>query len=448
MRTSVFALLALVTSAGLGACSRDPSGDDLGATEERMTPIDRLIVGKAMDYPADPTLRAALPTLKTSQAARRAEAWAVARRALEPVSVDGQHTIPRFQTWYAREEVLPMFDRLLRAQSADQLKQHVPPAPDAVAEAFSWEAGRAPSLPDWSEDRLAKRRAELAENGTASIGGPERILMSPALVGHLFEHYDSILGCMGGHFPGASDAPPSDTNFAPCVGEEFPEGAAIVKARWIPDTLPLDARDTTASELTKTITAGEWGPAPRTATPDEGSIYTMRLPNGVRMRLAALHVITKELRDWMWVTLFWSDSPTTDFGEDRPADFTGPFGNYKMCTVVDYDEGDTTAAPDGASDTSLAKALDATRGFGPRSWCSNPYLEEGPGNAKTNCIGCHQHAGTDLATESILQGDGAFPDGARARVRSNFPADYTFVTTTGMGLGDLLKSKSDQLTPH
>jgi hypothetical protein len=172
----------------------------------------------------------------------------------------------------------------------------------------------------------------------------------------------------------------------------------------------------------------------------------MRLSNGIRMRLAALHIITKELRDWMWVTLFWSDTPSTDFGEDRPAELTGPFANYKMCTVVGYDEGDNTVTPD-APDTSLAKALDATRAFGARTWCSNPYLEEGPGNAKTNCIGCHQHAGTDLMTETIIQGPTAFPDGARAKVRSNFPADYTFVTSTGLDLADQLKAKSDQLTP-
>ena len=449
MKRALFGLLALVAAAGLGACAG--SGDEsVDSAEERMTPIDRMLAGKAAEYPADGTMRALLPELRTSQAARRAKAWEVARRVLEPVTVDGTHTIPRFQTWYAQEEILPMFDRLLRAQTPDQLRQRVPPTPEAIAEALTWEASRAPSLADWSQARFDQRKAEIeaSDAGLASLGGPTRVLMSPALVGHLFAHYDAILGCLGGHFPAANDAPPSDTNFAACVGEEFPEGAAIVKARWIPNTLPLEAHDTTASALTSTLTAGAWPNAPRTATPDEGSIYTMRLTNGVEMRLAALHVITKELRDWMWLSLFWSDTPTSDFGEDRPADFTGPFANYKMCAVVDFDEADPTSAPADASDTSLAKALDATKAFGPRTWCSNPYLEQGANNAKTNCIGCHQHAGTDLMTETILNGPTAFADGSRAKLRQNFPADYTFVTTTGLGLGDLLKAKADQLAPH
>jgi hypothetical protein len=267
--------------------------------------------------------------------------------------------------------------------------------------------------------------------------------MSPAFVGHLFSNYDSILRCMNG-FPAATDAPPSETNFAPCVGQEFPAGAALVKARWVPETLPLEAFDTSADALSTTLATAEWGPAPRTATPDEQSIYTMRISSGLRMRLAALHIVTKELRDWIWISLFWSDTPSSDFGADRPADFTGPFGSYKMCVVVGYDEGDPG---DPTLPPSLGSALAATRAFGPRTWCSNPYLEHGTANAKTNCIGCHQHAGTDLMTSAILEGPSAFPDGSRAKSRMNFPADYTFTTTTGLDLGSLLKAKVDQLTP-
>jgi hypothetical protein len=375
----------------------------------------------------------------------------VAKRALEPVTIDGgATTIPRFQTWYSQDEILPMLDRLLRAQTPEQVKAHVPPTAEAIAEAMGWEATRGPTTAGWSAERLAKRKAEIEADAkaAASLGGPTHVLMSPALVAHLFAHYDSVLSCLDGHFPRANDPPPSDTNFAPCVGEEFPEGAAIVKASWIDETLPLDVHETHAAALTDMLNDGSWPAASRCATPDANSIYTMVLSSGMRLRLAALHVITKELRDWMWLTMFWSDTPNTDFGEDRPADLTGPFANYKMCAVVDYDEGDVTPAPPDATDTSLAKALDATRAFGPRTWCSNPYLEEGPNNGKTNCIGCHQHAGTDLMTQTILEGDGAFPDGSREKLRTNFPADYTFVTSTGLGLGNLMRLKVNQLTPH
>ena len=112
--------------------------------------------------------------------------------------------------------------------------------------------------------------------------------------------------------------------------------------------------------LSKTLARREWGDAPRTATPDESSIYTMRLPSGLKMRLAAIHILTKELRDWVWVSLFWSDTPNRDFGEDRPASLGGAFANYKMCVVTDFAEGDPD--PTGGFATgpgSLGDALDS-----------------------------------------------------------------------------------------
>jgi hypothetical protein len=64
------------------------------------------------------------------------------------------------------------------------------------------------------------------------------------------------------------------------------------------------------------------------------------------------------------------------------------------------------------------------RAAAPDSWCSNPYLEEGPGNHTSNCIGCHQHAGTRLAAEEILADSARFGPGGRRAVRHSFPADY------------------------
>jgi hypothetical protein len=340
-----------------------------------------------------------------------------------------------------------MFEHILLGQSEADRKAHVPPTPEMVEETFSWAANRATTLASFSADRLAKRRAEIAAGGTATLGGQERVLMSPALVGHLLTHYDAMIRCLGSA-PDESAPPPSDTNFAPCVGEEFPVDAAVVKARWIPNTGPIDVFDTSATALKTKLGAGDWGDATGSASPSADAIYTMHVTPTLDARLVALHVVTKELRDWTWITLFWSDAPTTDFGADRPDAIAGPWASYKMCAVVDYDERDDGGAPSArAGDASLAASLAVTRGFGPRSWCSNPYLEKGAHNATTNCIGCHQHAGTGLGTDAILGDSASFPDGSRARVRKNFPADYTFVTTSGLDLASLMRDKLDQIVP-
>lgn len=446
-------VVAGVLGAALAAGCWTTPADPADSSESAITPLDRYLIGQATEYPADPTMHEALPAMRASLTERRSRAWEVVKRVLAPVDVDpradggvgdagASRGVPRFQTWYGKDEILPMFDRLLRGQTAEERAQRKPPTAAQIDEALAWESTRATSLPSWSADRLAQRRAEIEADGPASLGGPERVLMSPAVVRHMYAHYDSILGCIG-NIPPPDKAPPSETNFAPCVGEEMPVGSVIVKARWIPDSLPLEAFDTNAAAVTTALTDGAWPAAPRTASPDERGIYTMRLSNGTRMRLAALHIASKELRDWMWITLFWSDTPQTDFGEDRPADLAEPFASYKMCATVAFDEEDQGAA--NAEGTSLAAAHLATRAFGPRTWCSNPYLEHGANNAKTNCIGCHQHGGTEHTTTTILEGAAAFPDGARAKARANFPADYTFITGTGLELGSLMKAKADQL---
>ena len=150
------------------------------------------------------------------------EAWSVIRKVTEPVGLDEQgRSMPRFQTWYGKDEIVPMFEHILLGQTEAERRAHTPPSAAVLEETFSWAAKRATTLASFSQERLAQRRAELESTGTASLGGVERVLMSPALVGHLLTHYDAMLRCLE-QVPEGSAPPPSETNFAPCVGEEFP----------------------------------------------------------------------------------------------------------------------------------------------------------------------------------------------------------------------------------
>jgi hypothetical protein len=99
-----------------------------------------------------------------------------------------------------------------------------------------------------------------------------------------------------------------------------------------------------------------------------------------------------------------------------------------MCVVTSYVERDPDTR--GGQAGSLGDAIAAVHGgVGAPSWCSNPYLELGPHNAGTNCIGCHQHGGTSLFSEDILSDPKAFPQAGRTLLRKNFPSDYVFAAT-------------------
>jgi hypothetical protein len=237
---------------------------------------------------------------------------------------------------------------------------------------------------------------------------------------------------------------------APCVRGQFPASAVVVKADFRRAQLgfTLPAYDTSAAALETRLAAGgdmSWTEPDHEANPGADDIYTIQLPNGNRFRLAALHIMTKELAHWLWVTLWWSPEPNSDFGADRPASLQGPLGHYKMCTVMAFDEADAdpTGGHGGTLD-SLGQALAATHaGVGGPTWCSNPYLERGAHNAATNCIGCHQHAGTGLAPETILADPRHYPQQGRTRVRDSFPSDYLYALRAGDDLGAVFAARED-----
>jgi hypothetical protein len=198
----------------------------------------------------------------------------------------------------------------------------------------------------------------------------------------------------------------SDVADPTCLDGAMPRDAVVVKADWqrvLGD--PLATFDTSPARMATRL-AGDatWTPD-GSADPADDAIYTVQVPSGQTYRLPALHIMTKELDHWMWITLWWSPHPDDDFGADRPA-LPGVWKNYKMCVSTSYTEAD-----------------------GSPTWCSNPYLELGTGNAATNCIGCHQHGGTARLPEDILLD----PDHGTPRVRNNFFTDYSWAIKGGRG---------------
>jgi hypothetical protein len=446
------AALGLALSAALGlalgpGCAQPPS-DDTDTDRQNAQALDRYLLGQATSYPADPPVRGRAETLAASMKKRRQAAWAIVEKVLEPVPIvtptpqgDDIH-LPRFHTWYSREDFLPMFDQLFRSLSnADKIDRS--PFPESsIARIFPWNAARAPTLASFTQEKLEQRLLEIAQpQGANSLGGDGRALMSPGYVAHVLRSYRQSVEC----------APPPGTDagtFAPCLAGDFPLDAVAVKTRWMPGHSPIPTFDTSAGSLAEKLASGTFGEGDGQADPGPEDIYTMRLAPESTVRLTALHIMTKEIRDWFWITLFWSDQPDADFGADRPESLRGPFRNYKMCVTTAYEEHDPApGAAFSAQHPSLAAALSTAAAAGPATWCSNPYLETAELAAKTNCIGCHQHGGTSETTGTILGDPVAFPDSSRAQVRHNFPADYAFTMHGGLDLAAEMRARIEALTP-
>jgi hypothetical protein len=246
--------------------------------------------------------------------------------------------------------------------------------------------------------------------------------------------YVAVFGATASRVDISIDYLAEDVADPTCLDGEMPRDAVLVKADWrrklAGENLPYF--DTSAARMRERLALGaDWAQGDGSANPSASSIYTMTLPSGSEFRLPALHVMTKELDHWLWITLWWSPDPDSDFGADRPASIAalpGPWRNYKMCVATSYVEGDPD--PRGGAGGTLGDALASVSREGAPTWCSNPYLEAGAGNAATNCIGCHQHGGTDLTPETILQ---AMPHHGTTRTRNNFFTDYLWALEGGRG---------------
>lgn len=242
----------------------------------------------------------------------------------------------------------------------------------------------------------------------------------------------------------------TDAAWAPCLTSPFPLDAAVVKADWrraeLGITVPVF--DTSAAGLATSLGGEQEWLSVGTADPGPESIYTLQLPTGAGYRLAGLHLMTKELDHWLWVTMWWSPDANNDLGADRPATLASPWNNYKMCVVTAFREGDVDPRG-GTTAQSLAESLATVHaGAGGPTWCSNPMIELGHGNAASTCIGCHQHGGlAGLRSEDILADDVRFPDNGRAQVRNNFLDDYSWAITAGDRLGRLFADEVEYWTP-
>ena len=443
--------LSLAAAAGCSASAADDS-EGAQAQEGELRPLERKAIGKAADYPADRTMRNRLEELESSRKARRAVAWKAVGRALSPIKVadttlkagNKAATVPMFRTWYGKDDFERMFGKMYADRTADDRKARRPFTATDAKHAFEWNATSlgASSDKDYFE-RIQQVKDDVSLQG---VGGNHRVAYSPAIMSHLMGEYGSLFDCLPKLEPGAPNAiapetePVSKTNFAPCFSQEFPVDAAVVKMSWYranfgAERLPLPTYDTgaktLAAKMAGTSDDGAWGKGIGQADPGEDKIYTVGMSDGTKFRMPAMHLVTKELREWLWITIWWSDKPNEDFGADRPAEITnldGPWKNYKMNVSVSYEEKDPD--PRGGFDGSLGDALAAAyTGVGKPSWVSNPYLEKGSPNAQSNCIGCHQHAGSNENSESILAAPDKFPQASRTRVRKNFPSDYLWAVT-------------------
>ena len=447
----------------------------------------RVLIGRGKDYrPVSGTRpqQAVFDELMHNMKLRRDFAWQIVDQMLQPTTIKlpgsgVQVDVPLWQTWYEGRgsEVGKSNDELtgLITSFFEKLKKN----PSADLATTADQALNEQAMKDLAQSvTVQNMTAVLRQNAgiPTKFGGQGTTLFSPSFVKHMMVMARQVENCSHKGITPATQ-PPSPDNFSHCI-KEFPRDAVMVKTAWIDLEDGVAVHDTSPAGMTAVINEGTWPggsfhPAtPKTVKPAPGTIYTNETEEGRQFGLAAIHLVTKDVREWVWVSLWWSPDPASDFGADRPDGIAkyngGVWSNYKMCVVSSFDEGDLQpwSHYSGKQETlgrSIRATFDAiqahvTKGVtgniiigvddatlpasarGPwaaphnrvTSWCSNPFVEAHSGNGRTSCIGCHQL----VLTESIANPGsrasfaeatmGHEPQFARSFIFRNFTADFSW----------------------
>jgi hypothetical protein len=351
------------------------------------SPEGRVLIGRGKDYrPVSGTKaqQAVFDELMHNMKLRRDFAWQIVDQLLQPTTIKlpgsgVQVDVPLWQTWYegrgsalgkANNELPELFTSFF-----EKLKKN----PSADLAATADQVLNEQAMKDLSRSVTVENLTTVLRQNAkipAKLGGQGTTLFSPSFVKHMMVMAREVENCSHkGITP--QTQPPSPDNFSHCI-KEFPRDAVMIKTAWVNLANGVAVHDTGAAGMAAVINEGTWPggeshPAtPKTVKPGPDTIYTNETEDGRRFGLAAIHFVTKDVREWVWVSLWWSPDPASDFGADRPDSIAkhnnGVWTNYKMCVASSFDEGDQQpwAHYSGKQET-LGQSIRATTPSGPMS---------------------------------------------------------------------------------
>jgi hypothetical protein len=189
-----------------------------------------------------------------------------------------------------------------------------------------------------------------------------------------------------------------------CEDLQWPERAVFLKTSWrrseqgfLVERFPTGANDLRQQWQEPQWTAGE------RYEPQEGESFAIRLPSGQKFHLTGLHASLRLEANWYWTSLWLGPTAGEDFASDQGEHLNSPWKHYRLCSVHGWSEPLREQVMDDQWPRPLADLAQLMVDQKLFNWCSNPYLEPGPHNHKTNCIGCHQYAGLNWTQQDFRQ---------------------------------------------
>ena len=130
-------------------------------------------------------------------------AWGIVERVLKPVELakelanSEQSTLPAFQTWHSREDVVRIFNRIYPELSPAERMARAPLSAQAITGGFNWNDQAIVDFPEWTAERLSAYMNAVDEAGeVAGLGGVNRVGYAPGASRHLMASYGDVLRCI------------------------------------------------------------------------------------------------------------------------------------------------------------------------------------------------------------------------------------------------------------
>lgn len=317
--------------------------------------------------------------------------WAEMLRLL-PGSPSGIFMV--WQTWYSREDLQRIFRHLYENLGVSGRRQRRPFTADAIGEAVLWHDRMQYQEPGWDPRRFEQWLATFdTDEKRKAIPGMQKILFNQEAMTFLLQNYHRLEICQK-----------QRQMQKECEALAWPERAVFLKTSWrrSESGFFVDIFTTDAESLAKQWQKSQWTPD-ASYEPGPQQSFALRLPSGQKFHLTGLHASLRLNQQWFWTSLWLGQEAGQELAVDQPESLLWPWKNYRLCSVDGWQEPLRQQRIDSGWPEPLANFARLLVAEGSWNWCSNPYLEPGPNNHKTNCTGCHQYAGLNWTQQEFTR---------------------------------------------
>lgn len=346
----------------------------------------------------------------------------------------GNQSFMVWQTWYSREDLQRIFLHLYQNLGpALRLQRQVFPAAQVEA-ALLWNNQGQFEQSDWDQNRFMKWLSAFdSDEKKRSIPGMQKILFNREALVFILQNYPALEVCQ-------KKRQKQET----CESLAWPDHAVFIKTSWrrSEDGFAVERFATDPLSLVEQWQGSSWKVS-ASGEPAATETFALRTTAGQKFHLVGMHASLRIEGEWFWTSLWNGPTPLEDLAADQPAAFTAPWTHYRLCSLYGWSRPllKQTIGPDWPP--AIAGLAQSIQGHATADWCSNPYLELGTNNHKTNCIGCHQFAGNTWTRADFTRRLTSTPDELISR--SPLPGSADFVWSLFAGPEPLIQPLMDSI---